>query len=185
MLRPNTDGNISDPLRLKCYVDAAYLSHSDASSHTGYCISLGTSEGCFYSKSQKQKLIATSSTHAEIRALYELTINLFLTHLFTEIGRPIELPIIVFEDNQPTIDLVENESSKSTKSKHYLMIIQFLREQVKEGLFKLKKIGTAQNVSNVLTKIVTGGEFHSSFAIIMGQKEIAYSDIEQKVAPHT
>jgi hypothetical protein len=56
------------PLKLICHVDASYLAHSDAKSHTGYCLSFGNF-GSFYSKSSKQKLVATSSTHAEIRAL--------------------------------------------------------------------------------------------------------------------
>jgi len=171
ILSSNPQEDNFDQLQLTCYVDAAYLSHLDAASHTGYCIILGRSNNCFYSKSQKQKLIATSSTHAELRAVYELTLNLiFISNLFNEIGRPVKLPIIIFEDNQPTIDLVEDETSKINKSKHYLMIIQFLREQVREGLIKLKKIPTEQNISNVLTKIITGSEFHSSFNTIMGQQ---------------
>jgi len=72
-------------LYLTAYVDAAYMSHEDASSHTGYCIRLGpsTPKSFFMSKSSEQKCIATSSTHAEIRALYELTVNIvFLSNLF-------------------------------------------------------------------------------------------------------
>ena len=58
--------------------DAAYMAHPDASSHSGYCIAIGSEQprSYVYSQSRKQKCIATSSTHAEIRALYELTINL-------------------------------------------------------------------------------------------------------------
>jgi hypothetical protein len=114
-------------------------------------------------------LIATSSTHAEIRALYDLTIQLiFIINLFEEIGRPISLPAILYEDNQPAIDLTTNISGHINKSKHYLMIIQFLREQIEAGLIQLKKVQTEQNIANVLTKIISEPEFFISFHKIMG-----------------
>jgi hypothetical protein len=152
-------------------VDAAYMSHNDAASHTGYTIAIGSPEpkSFFYSKSMKQKLTATSSTHAEIRALYDLTLNIvFLINLFDEIERPIDLPAIVFEDNQPAIDLTMNPTVRISKSKHFLMTIKFLREQVELGLIQIKKIPTDENISNVLTKIVNAPEFVNSFNKIMG-----------------
>ena len=109
----------------------------------------------YHSKSQKQKLIATSSTHAEIRALYDLTIQLiFLINFFDEIDRPITTPAIIFEDNQPAIDLVTNTTGKFGKSKHFIMITNFVREQVTKCLLEVRKINTLLNIYNVLTKIV-------------------------------
>ena len=116
------------PLTLIYHVDASYLAHKDAKSHTGYCMSLGRF-GSFYAKSMKQKLIATSSMHVEIRALFTLVLKIILTvHLREEIGRPITLPAIVFEDNQLVIDLSKMLGVKITRSKHFLMIIEFIRE---------------------------------------------------------
>jgi hypothetical protein len=147
------------PLTLICHVDASYLAHEDAKSHTGYCLSFGKF-GSFYSKSSKQKLVATSSTHAEIRALYTLTLDIiYIVHLCEEVGRPIDLPAIVFEDNQPVIDLTKTLSSKVTRSKHFLMRIEFIREQVMEGLIELRKIPTISNVADLLTKLIVGKTF--------------------------
>ena len=102
------------PLTLICHVDASYLAHEDTKSHTGYCLSF-SKFGSFYSKSSKQKLVATSSTHAEIRALYTLILDIiYIVHLCQEVGRPINLPAIVFEDNQPIIDLTKTLSRKVT-----------------------------------------------------------------------
>ena len=95
------------PLTLICHVDASYLAHE-------YCLSFGKF-GSFYSKSSKQKLVATSSTHAEIRTLYTLILDIiYIVHLCQEVGRPINLPAIVFEDNQPIIDLTKTLSRKVT-----------------------------------------------------------------------
>jgi len=160
-----------DKLHLTAYVDAAYMSHDDAGSHTGYTIAIGSKhpKSFFYSKSCKQKLVATSSTHAEIRALYDLTIQLvFIIGLFEEIQRPLHLPVLVYEDNQPAIDLVSTDSNRLGKSKHYLMIINFVKEQVRTGLLQVCKVATEENISNVLTKTVMGQEFYKSFQRIMG-----------------
>jgi len=165
----------SDPsakLRIIAYVDAAYMSHNDASSHTGYTIGLCTQgshpKSFFHSKSQKQKLIATSSTHAEIRALYQLiTTLIFIHNLLKEIQREVELPVIIYEDNKATIDLTQGTNATIGKS-HFLMLTRFIQQQVEAGLAQLHKIGTEKNIANVLTKIVSSPEFLSSFNAIKG-----------------
>jgi hypothetical protein len=160
------------PLTLICHV-ASYLAHEDAKSHTGYCLSFGKF-GSFYSKSSKQKLVATSSTHAEIRALYTLTLDIiYIVHLCEEVGRPIDLPAIVFEDNQPVIDLTKTLSSKDTQSKHFLMLIEFFREQVMEGLIELRKIPTKSNVADLLTKLIVGKTFTIKAMHLLGEMGIS------------
>ncbi len=49
------------------YMDASYAVHPDGKSHTGATISIGG--GAVYSKSSKQKLVAKSSTEAELVGL--------------------------------------------------------------------------------------------------------------------
>lgn len=169
---PSTNDN---QLRLICYVIAAYMSHDDASSHTGYTISLGSEPypmSFYHSKSKKQKLVATSSTHAEIRALYELTTTIiYLTNMLEELGRPLSEPAIVYEDNQPAIDLVTTPFSKIGKSKHFLMTTNFIKEQVTNGLMRIQHVRTEENIANVLTKIINGKEFYESFKRIMGDAD--------------
>jgi hypothetical protein len=157
------------PLVLKCYVDASYLTHSDSKSHTGYCLSFGDI-GTFYSKSSKQKLVTTSSTHAEMRALYSLTQEIvYIVHLCAEMGRPLTLPAIVMEDNQPVIDLVSQTMSKlSKKCKHFLMLVNYVRELVTDGLISLQKVHTDLNLADVLTKRMTGRSFTSKAEQLLG-----------------
>jgi hypothetical protein len=167
ILHPAQEQNA--PLHLICHVDASYLAHPDAKSHTGYCLSFGRF-GSFYSKSSKQKLIATSSTHAEIRALYILVLDIiFIVHLCEEVGRPINLPAIIFEDNQPVIDLAKTLSGKVTRSKHFLMLIEFIREQVLEGLIELRKITSEANVADMLTKLLVGKSFTIKAMHLLGE----------------
>ena len=83
----------------------------------------------------KQTLMTTSSTHAEMRALYQAILEIiYVINLCDELGRPIELPAIVMEDNQPVIDLTKDLSKRSKKYNHFLMLINYVREQVESGL---------------------------------------------------
>ena len=165
VLHPGTAGA---PLTLRCYVDASYLTHDDSKSHTGYCLSFGTI-GTFYSKSSKQTLVTTSSTHAEMRALYQLVLDIiFLIHLCEELGRPITLPAIVLEDNQPVIDLSKELTKRSKKCKHFLMLINFIREQIQQGLIELQKVPTEDNLADLLTKIITGSQFSEKAEQLLG-----------------
>ena len=103
VIRP---GKIKEPQHLKCYFNASFfLSHGDSRGHSGYCLSIGDLSQ-FYSKSTKQQLMATSWTHAEVKAIYELTADiLLLINLSDEIQRPIASPEEILEDNNPTVRL--------------------------------------------------------------------------------
>ena len=63
--------NSDQPIQLYCTVVASYLLHPDSKGHTGYTIGF-YNEGTFYNRSAKQSLVSTSSTHAEMRAIFTL-----------------------------------------------------------------------------------------------------------------
>lgn len=161
-------GDRSLPLQLRCYVDASFLIHPDAHGHSGYCICLGQ-VSAFYVKSVKQALTATSSTHAEIKALYQLTVELlYIINLCDELKRPIDLPAVVFEDNAPAIQLAGDLSSRAKKSKHFLMLVNFLKEQVTMGLINIQKIHTSENIADLLTKPLDWAQFAPKAAKLLG-----------------
>jgi hypothetical protein len=85
------------------------------------------------------------------------------------VGRPISLPAIIFEDNQPVIDLTTTLSSKVTRSKHFLMLIEFVREQVMDGLIELRKISTEANIADMLTKLLVGKTFTMKAMHLLGE----------------
>ena len=161
-------GQEDEPLHLKCYVDASFLSHGDSRGHSGYCLAIGDA-GSFYSKSTKQQLVATSSTHAEVKALYQLSVDiLYLINLSDEIQRPISLPAVVMEDNNPTVQLSSSLSSRIKRSKHFLMLINFIRQQVTLGLIEVSKVASADNIADVLTKALPWSEFAPKAARLLG-----------------
>ena len=161
-------GREDEPLHLKCYVDASFLSHGDSRGHSGYCLGIGDI-GSFYSKSSKQQLVATSSTHAEVKALYQLSVDiLYLINLSDEIQRPISLPAVVMEDNNPTVQLSSSLSSRIKRSKHFLMLINFIRQQVSLGLIEVSKVASADNIADVLTKALPWSDFAPKAARLLG-----------------
>ena len=161
-------GHPDHPLRLKCYVDASFLSHDDSRGHSGYCITIGNLSS-FYSKSSKQQMVATSSTHAEVKALYQLVVDLILIiNLCSEINRAIDLPIIIFEDNNPTVQVTTSLSARIKRSKHYLMIINFIRYYVTLGLIEVRKVATEDNLADVLTKPLAWRDFAPKAARLLG-----------------
>ena len=113
-------GDPDEPLRLRCYVDASFLTYPDSRGHSDYCICLDEL-GSFYSKSVKQAFTATSSTHVDL---------IYIINLCYELDRPIDLPTIIFEDNSPAVQLTENISAEAKKSKHFGMLVNFIKEQV-------------------------------------------------------
>lgn len=178
ILKPLPAGsNLNDPLALYCAVDASYLIHPDSKSHTGYTLSFGTLSavnlGYFYSKSMKQSLVATSSTHAEMRALYSLIQDIiFVVELCKEIGQHLHLPAIVFEDNQPVITMATTTSTGIRKCKHFLMLIAFVKEQVEVGLIDIRKVASADNVGDFLSKLTYGSNYTTKKDLLLGKENI-------------
>jgi hypothetical protein len=103
-----------------------------------------------------------------MRALYTLIIDiLFVIGLCNDLARPIELPAIIMEDNQPVIDITSDLSARSKKCKHFLMLIHYIKEQIEAGLVELNKVNTLDNRADILTKIV-GNEFRRKSLELLG-----------------
>jgi hypothetical protein len=56
-------------LDISIICDASYATHTDGKSHSGYAITCGTRQSMILCRSNKQKLVAQSSTEAEIFAM--------------------------------------------------------------------------------------------------------------------
>ena len=48
------------------------------------------------------------------------------------------------------------------------MLVDWVRGQVVNGYVELFKVPTAENVADILTKIITGGEFQSKARLLLG-----------------
>jgi len=143
--------DIGAAIQLYCEVDASYLVHTDAKGHTGYTIGLHP-KGTFYNRSSKQTLVSTS-THAEMRALYTLVKDImFIIYLCSELNVELVLPAVIMEDNSAVITISTEESAYLKKCKHFIMVVNFVREQLELGLISILKINGKLNNADLLTK---------------------------------
>ena len=155
IIRVSHDGKI----QFYCQVDASYLLHKDSKGHTGYAVGL-TGGGYFYIRSSKQALVSTSSTHAEMRAIYTLVkVLLFLIYMCHELRVELHLPAIILEDNSAVVTVTSEENAYAKKCKHFLMVINYIREQINLGLIKIEKIAGTKNNADLLTKKLRDGTF--------------------------
>ena len=156
-------------LQLTCEVDASYLTHADSKGHTGYCMGFGWGQGVFFCKSQKQSAVTTSSTHAEMRAIFALTKDiLYVIQLCMDLGVHLKQPAIILEDNSAVITMATEEASYLKKCRHFIMVINYVRQQVELGLIQIQKVKGEFNNSDIMTKKVRDKSFATKARHIMG-----------------
>jgi hypothetical protein len=163
--------NIGEAIQLYCEVDASYLVHTDSKGHTGYTIGLHP-KGPFYNRSAKQTLVSTSSTHAEMRALYTLVKDiLFIIYLCSELDIALILPAIIMEDNSAVVTISNEETAYLKKCKHFIMVVNYVREQLELGLISILKIKGTLNNADLLTKKLRDSSFAVKANNILGNPE--------------
>ena len=159
------------PLQMYIYVDASYLLYPDSKAQTGYSFSINDI-GTFHSKSQKQPIVTTSSTHSEMRAMFVAVCQyVFLMHLFEEIGRPFINPAVACEDNQPVVTLLKRERAMPKQCKHFMMLVNYVRELVQQGVVDIRKVWTYDNYADIFTKHVQGRDFQYKRQKVLGRQE--------------
>lgn len=135
---------------LECYSDADF----------GGCLSTGRSTsgvvikyagGAISWLSQRQPMVATSTTEAEIVAATEASKEIiWLSRLFSEVKKLENIPVLQV-DNSAAVRLAQNpEFHKRTKHnaiKHF-----FVREKVIERKLDVKQISTTEQVADIMTK---------------------------------
>ncbi|KAH8308515.1 hypothetical protein KR059_009967 [Drosophila kikkawai] len=111
----------------------------------------GFASGAISWKSQRQAMVAISTTEAEIVAANEAAKEIiWLKRLFQEIDRLDRAPILQV-DNTAAMRLAQNpEFHRRTKhiaNKHF-----FIRERIAEGEFGIEQIPTEEQLADMMTK---------------------------------
>nr|GEV63366.1 retrovirus-related Pol polyprotein from transposon TNT 1-94 [Tanacetum cinerariifolium] len=158
-LRNNKDiflvygGNMKQEFRVSCYTDAGYLTDADnLKSQTGYVFVLNG--GAVDWKSTKQSIFATSSTDAEYIAAFDASKDAVWTRKFffgLGIVPTIEEPISMYCDNTRAI-AISKDDGVTKDARHFRAKVHYLRETIKLGDVKIKKIDTDNNLADLFTK---------------------------------
>ena len=124
----------------------------------------------FYNRSAKQILVSTSSIHAEMRSRYTLVKDiLFIIYICFELNIPLLLPAVIMEDNSAVLITVSNEESAYLKKcKHFIMVVDYVREQLELGLIQVLKIKGELHNADLHTKKLRDKSFATKADNILG-----------------
>ncbi|KAH9782268.1 hypothetical protein KPL71_008823 [Citrus sinensis] len=150
-----TDGR--KEINVEGFVDSDYTGDLDKRrSLIGYLFRLS---GCTISwKASLHNVVALSTTEAEYTAAVDAIKEvIWLKGMVTDLGYE-QRQIIVHCDSQSAIYLSKNQIHHE-KTKHIDIKLPFVRLEVPEGVVKLVKIHTDDNVADMLTKALLGAKF--------------------------
>jgi hypothetical protein len=114
-----------------------------------------------------------------MRAIFTLVKDLlFLLSLCLDLQLDLQLPAIIMEDNSAVIIITTDDQAYLKKCKHFLMVINYIREQVDLGMIAIQKIVGEDNMADLHTKPLRYGTFERHAPKILGEKRPA-SSLEQ------
>ena len=149
------------------WVDASFAIHNDMRSRTGATMSLG--RGSIYCASTKQKIMASSSTEAELVGVSDTLLKiLWCRHFMEEQGCAVE-DVYVYQDNQSAM-LLENNGMRSVGkgSRHIRIKYFFVTDKIKDKEMKVIYCPTEDMLSDFYTKPLQGALFFKHRNKIMG-----------------
>jgi hypothetical protein len=142
---------------LEGFVDAGYKSDPDTGrSQAGYVFTIGGAAISWRSK--KNTVVATSTAHAEIIALYEGTRQAYaLKAMMDFVGKSTNLyqgisPVVIFEDNEACIAQVQKGYSRTDATKHIDPKYIAWVSQENGNTVNVQPIASAENTADVFTK---------------------------------
>lgn len=133
------------------YSDADWAGDVDTRRSTsGYVFQIGSSTISWSSK--KQATVAKSSTEAEYVALSSATQEaVWLRSLMGDLGRRLDAPTIIYEDNQGAIELAKN-AKYHNRTKHIDICHHFVRERVISNEIQVIYCPTGDMIADIMTK---------------------------------
>ena len=144
---------------LQWWVDAACATHPDMKGQTGATLTMG--HGSIFSNSLKQKLVAHSSTEAELIGAHDILPQiLWKRNFLISQGYPVQ-ENVVYQDNMSTILLENNGCKSSTKrTKHIELRYFFIHDQVLQEKVLIKHCPTSNMRADFFTKPLQGMLFY-------------------------
>ena len=133
------------------FCDSDYAGdENDFKSTSGIVIFLGLTIICWYVS--KQTTTAQSSSDAEAIAMnFASKEVVWIRGLLSELGEDIKLPTKMHGDNQAAI-MLSNNPVFHKRTKHIMVKISYMQEQVKEGAIIWLYIASLLNIADMFTK---------------------------------
>jgi hypothetical protein len=155
----------SDCLEIKGYSDADYAGDKDGRKSTsGYLFTLAG--GAISWRSSKQKLVASSTMHAEFIACHDTIGQVIWLKKFVPDLRVVDCihkPLKMYCDNQPAVYYAHNNKS-SNASKPIEVKFYVVKDRIRDKTISLEHIGTKDMVADPLTKGLPPNVFQKHLA---------------------
>ena len=156
-------------IHLYATADAAFDVYPDSKSHSGGTIHLGSNSASFFSMTQKQPIIADSSTEAEFISAHSIANTIiWLRGLLDELGFPQTTSTHLMQDNQSTIRLLTNKGASAGRTKHLRRRFNGLREHVMNGDISVHYLASDLMIADILTKPLGPTAFLTLRPLLMG-----------------
>ena len=147
-----TGGDVGNANLLTAFVDADWAGDPDSRrSTTGYVLLINGAAIAW--KSKRQSVIALSSAEAEFVAASTLVQEItYCRKLLEALGFPQPFATSVAEDNATAISWSEGSVGGSDRAKHIDLREHYVHDAVAQGVLKLIKVSTEDNLADLLTK---------------------------------
>ena len=144
-------GKVGSMVKIEGYTDADWGGDlADRKSTSGYAVLINGNVVSWASK--KQRVVALSTAEAEWIAVTECVKEMkWMMQLMGELGYTVETPMTVYEDNQSTIKICENDVLHE-RVKHVDLDYHWIRDNVKEKLIELKWVPSQEELADMFTK---------------------------------
>ena len=148
-------------LNVKGYTDADWVgSITDRRSTSGYFTFVGGNLVTWRSK--KQKVVARSSAEAEFRGMsHGVCELLWLKKLLRDLGFNPKGAMKLHYDNKAAIEIAHNPMQHD-RTKHVEIDRHFIKEKLDAGIIIFPFVGYEDQLSDVLTKVVSNSVFSNS-----------------------
>ena len=119
-------------------------------SQGGHFIQLG--KQVFDYQAKRQDCVSTSSTESELREMKDILRKFrWLLSVCAQFRFPVKKPIEIYEDNTAAI-LLSTTNVLSKKLSHTEISMKYINEQMETGEFKAVRVGTKDQLADILTK---------------------------------
>jgi len=158
-------GGLDDEVKLFGYTDASHNPDKTSRPRLGYCFYLNLESGSIFARSVKDTCVSHSSCESEIKAIDTATRQvIWMRGFLEELGFPQKEPTILYTDSESAIKLGEL-CNVGNNSMHIIMRINYIHESIEAGIIKLQYVNTDNEVTDVLTKLlsVAAHQIHKEF----------------------
>lgn len=155
-------------LQIAAYYDAGFAVHVDRKSHSGICVCLSQFGVPVHWRSIKQKLVATSSTEAELIAMYEgLDFVIWFREIMHWMGSKQGITTI-YQDNTSTITMAYlGRGSSQSKTKHIDIKYFFIKSYIDNKTFDIQHLSRDNMIADFFASPRVGQNFRKVRDMIM------------------